>query len=589
MKPSPPNARPDTSVLRAAELIKQGKAAQAEPALRRRVQSAPGDANANRLLAIVLVQLGKASQAEFFARRAAESTESAAALDALGTVLAALGKLDEAVGVFERAVGLDPARASLHNGLGGALLNSKRYDEAAAAYRRARELSPENPAYWRHESAALGRALRTEEGAAVLREGVARFPDDLTLRSQLASLLNYLDVPPEEVRKQHVRVGALLERAIRSSPTFANARDPERPLRVGLLSADWFEHPVPHFLGPLFDHPHSGLRLIGYDASPKRDHVTERLRSLAAGWRVLDGLSDPAVAELMRKDAIDVAVDLGGHTLGARGAALAWGGAPVQISYLGYPNTTGMSAIGWRLVDSSTDPPGAERWSTEQLLRMDPCFLCFAPPLGSCDPAPPPSISRGHVTFGSFNNPVKISGTTIDLWSRVLRAVPGSSLVIKGVGLEVPAQRERLIAALAATGVETLRVRCLPTTRTAAEHLASYHEIDVALDTYPYHGTTTTCEALWMGAPVVTLEGPTHASRVGVSLLKNAGCEDWIARTSAEYVDLAARLALQGPERAALRVQLRERVARGSLGDTRGFVARFERMIREAWRAWALR
>jgi protein O-GlcNAc transferase len=573
-------------VLRAAELISQGRGAQAEPLLRRRVQSAPGDLEANRLLAIALLHAGKPAQAEFFARRAAESN-TAPALDALGTVLVAAGKPEEAVEVFTRAVAAQPAWPGFHNGLGGALLNCRRYDEAAAAYGRARELDPTNVVYWRQESAALGRGWRLTEALLRLREGVARFPDDLTLRTQLVSVLNYVEASPARIRAEHVPLGRLFDRTGSVAPTFTVSRERDRPLRVGLVSADWYEHPVAHFVSPLFEHPHPGMQLFVYDSSPRHDAVTDRLRARATRWRSIAGIADHSVAEQMRRDGIDVGIDLGGHTLESRVGILAHHGAPVQVSYLGYPATTGMRAIGWRLVDSATDPPGAEQWCSEHLIRLDPSFLCFLPPAGAPEPGPLPSRERGCVTFGSFNNPAKLSAHTIALWSRVLAAVPGSMLVLKGVGLEIASIRKRIADAFADAGLERSRIRFLTTTPSTREHLAAYHAIDIALDPFPYHGTTTTCEALWMGVPVVTLAGEAHASRVGVSILQGIACAEWIAHSPEDYVRIAAGLARDEARRAALRPSLRDRILRAPLGDAEGFVARFERAIRSAWECWA--
>jgi len=580
------NSRPDASVIRAAELIQQGKASQAEPGLRRRLASVPGDAQANRLLAIVLLNTGKAAQAEYFAKRAAELAEDAAAMDALGTVYSVLNRLDDAVRAFSRGIELDARLPSLHNGLGGALLNARRYDDAAAAFGRARAIQPENPVYWRHEGAALARAGRTDEALALFASGIARFPDDVGLRMQRVGMLNYADEPRASVRQEHVELGTRLDRLGGTPPVFANAKDPGRVLRIGLLSADLFEHPVARFVAPLFTRGHPGLELFVYDASRKRDGVTARLKSLAKGWREVDAATDARIAETMRADRIDVAIDLGGHTLGSRIAALAHRCAPVQATYLGFPNTTGMISIGWRLVDGHTDPPGAEPWCTERLLRLDPCFLCFEDWMNefACG-AQSPRPDR-PITFGSFNNPAKLSNTTLALWGRVLGAVPGSTLIIKGVGLELPEFRERLQGQASAAGLDPARVRCLPTTPGMAEHLAAYREIDVALDTYPYHGTTTTCEAMWMGVPVVTLAGETHVSRVGVSLLHAAGVPEHIADSPEAYVSIAKSLAGDTAARARLRTELPERLRRGPLGDGAGFVARFENAVRTAWRAW---
>ena len=554
--------------------------------MRARVRKAPADADAARLLGLALLNTGKAEQAVYFTGKALQLSPSPAACDAHATVLVVVGRLDEAERVFRAGIGADAGLPSLHNGLGGALLNQKKYDEAAEAFARARAIDPDSVVYLRQHAAAMVRAHRTAEAMSLLREGVTRFPEDVVLRTQLVSALNYEDVNPSE-RLEHARaLGALFARAAGPRPEFANAKDPARALRVGLLSADWVDHPVAHFMSPLLERTPAGLSLHIYDASPKRDATTARLRGLAAGWREVVSLGDAAVAALMRKDGIDIAVDLGGHTVGSRVAVMAFHPAPVCVSYLGYPATTGMAGVGWRAVDSLTDPPGSEAWHTEQLLRLDPCFLCFRPPAEAPEVTPLPAATRRRVTFGSFNNPAKLSPRVLALWSRVLRDVPGSGLLLKGVGFEIPAVRERLRAAAEGAGIEPSRLEVLPTTRTPAEHLGTYARVDIALDTYPYHGTTTTCEALWMGVPVVTLEGPVHVSRVGVSLLRAAGCPEWIASDEDAYVRVALGLAADPAALARVRAGLRQRVAASPLADEAAFNARFEAALRSTWGAW---
>jgi len=582
-------ALPDPSVLRAADLITQGKSAQAEPVLRRHLQKHAGDPDGCRLLALALLNTGRADQAEFFARRAMDLAPSAAACDALGTTLVVLAKLDEAVAAFQRGITLDASLPSLHNGLGGALLNSRRYDESAQAFARARALAPGSVIFWRQHAAALVRAHRADEAIALLREGCGVFPEDLILRTQLVSTLNYADVPALD-RLEHSRaLGRLFDRAGGKAPTFANTRDPARRLRVGLLSGDWFDHPVAHFISPLFTHRPAGLDLYVYDASRKRDHINRRLRPLAQAWREVDRLGDAAVAARMRADGIDLAVDLGGHTIDSRVAVMAFHPAPVGVAYPGYPGTTGMSSVGWRLVDHHTDPPGADAWHTERLAHLDPCFLCFPPPEGAPEVAAPPAGRDGPITFGSFNNPSKLSASVLQLWARVLGATPGSTLLLKGVGFEVPAVRERLQRAAAEAGIDPTRLTVLPITATPAEHLATYARVDIALDTSPYHGTTTTCEALWMGVPVVTLAGETHVSRVGVSLLSAVGLPEWIAASPDAYLALASGLARDRAALAAHRGSLRGRMLASALCDQPGFASRFEASLRSAWRDWCAR
>jgi predicted O-linked N-acetylglucosamine transferase (SPINDLY family) len=256
------------------------------------------------------------------------------------------------------------------------------------------------------------------------------------------------------------------------------------------------------------------------------------------------------------------------------------------VTYLGYPSTTAIPNFGWRFVDAITDPPGAEDSATERLVRLDKSFLCYRPPADAPEPSQGPAASGQPITFGSFNAPMKIGTGTLDAWARVLREVPGSRLLLKGRPFGDAGVRRRVQDELAGRGIDAQRIEFALWTPTIRDHLACYSRVDVALDTFPYNGTTTTCEALWMGVPVVTLEGRMHAGRVGASLLTAVGKPELIARTTDEYVALAARLARDPGRLASLRFSLREKMATSPLRDETGHAARFEAALRSAWREW---
>jgi predicted O-linked N-acetylglucosamine transferase (SPINDLY family) len=316
------------------------------------------------------------------------------------------------------------------------------------------------------------------------------------------------------------------------------------------------------------------------------DDTTAALAPRFAGWRDVAAMGGDALADLIRRDRIDVLIDLAGLTGGTCVAVMASRPAPVQVTYLGYPDTTGVPGVDYRLTDALADPPGAEAFASETLLRLPGCLLCLEPPAGA-----PPVTTRpeqGPVVFGSFNNPTKISDATLALWRGVLDAAPGSRLAIKGKGLAEPRCRAAFERRLAQAGLPADRTRLLGYASTQAAHLAAYGEVDIALDTFPYAGTTTTCEALWMGVPVVTLAGRTHASRMGASLLTAAGRPGWVAATPPEYARLAARLAGDRHALAETRASLREQTARSPLCNASRFVRRFEEALRDAWRARAL-
>ena len=297
-------------------------------------------------------------------------------------------------------------------------------------------------------------------------------------------------------------------------------------------------------------------------------------------WRPVTGRSDSEVADLIRADGIDILVDLAGHTAHHRLLAFARRPAPVQVTWLGYPGTTGLDVFDARLVDAITDPPGAERFASEPLLRLPGPFLCYASTHG----APPVAPGRARsVTFGSFNNPTKLNLPLIERWSEILAAVPDSRLLLKGRTFDDPAIAARWRAAFVGHGIGAARVECRGWNPTTNDHLAAYGEVDIALDNVPYNGTTTTCEALWMGVPVVTLAGDRHSSRVGASLLGAVGLDGLVARDWPGYLATAIRLAADGEERSRLRASLRGRMERSPLMDARRFAQAVERAYRALW------
>jgi predicted O-linked N-acetylglucosamine transferase (SPINDLY family) len=333
---------------------------------------------------------------------------------------------------------------------------------------------------------------------------------------------------------------------------------------------------------PIFaHHDHSRFEIVCFADVTGQDDVTQQLRARADAWHVTVGRSHAEVAELIRRERIDLLIDLAGHTAHTRLIVFAHRPAPVQATYLGYPDTTGLSAMDWRLTDAHADPPGdADALHTERLYRLPDTAWCFRPERDAPAVAPLPAESAGHVTFGSFNNFGKVNAAVLDAWAQVLAAVPRARLLIKAASLRDQPTRQRLVDALAVRGVEPGRVEAVESVKGEREHLALYGRVDIALDTFPYHGTTTTCEALWMGVPVVTLAGPTHASRVGVSLLSSVGLAEQIAPDVAGYVAIAAGLAGDLSSLAQLRRTLRERMLASPLMDAPRFTAHLESAYR---------
>ena len=508
----------------------------------------------------------------------------------LGNALTEQGRLDEAIVAFQAALTLQPDYAKAHNNLGYALLEQGSIEEAIACFRRALRLQPD----YADAHNNLGNALKDQgqiaASIAAYRQTLALRPDDVAAHDNLLLNLHYpAEQNAEEIFQEHCRWDSVHTRSLTDRrEAHANDPSPERRLRIGYVSPDFRTHPVATFFEHLLaTHDSAQVEIFCYADLLRADAVTARLKEKSANWRVITGMPDAQVAELVRQDRIDLLVDLAGHTAFNRLPVFARKPAPVQVTWLGYCDTTGMPAMDYRLTDAHADPPGStERFHTEQLVRLPACAWCFRPP----DEAPPvvaPPVARtGHVTFGSFNSRAKITTAMLTLWSRIVLAVPGAHLLLKNPSLQDRATQLQTLRLLEQAGLPAERITLLGRTPTIAEHLASYARVDLALDTFPYLGTTTTCEALWMGVPVITLAGQTHASRVGVSLLTNAGLPELIAQDADDYLRLAVQLATDPTRLADLRATLRDRMAASPLMDAPRFARNLEAAYREMWRKW---
>jgi protein O-GlcNAc transferase len=505
----------------------------------------------------------------------------------IGLVLADLGRAVEAEAAHRQAIALDPSFAQAHDSLGLALQGQERLGEAVDSYRRALALRPGYAVATTNLATALQAQGRLDEAIEALRGVLAANP---TLAAAHSNLLMVLQYSPEQAGASLLRESQAWGKAHGSGAApraHTNARDPERPLRIGYVSADFRAHSCAWFLEPLLAaHDQSRYIVACFFGAAHPDAVTDRFKRVASVWRETAGLSDAAFADLVAGEGIDILVDCTGHTAASRLPAFALKPAPVQVTWLGYPGTTGLPAIDYRLADAVADPPGAEEFSSETLVRLPRGFLCYGPPASAPDVAPLPARKAGHVTFGSFNNPAKMNAGVIAAWASALAAVPGSRLVLKAKQFSDAATRALFLERLTAGGCEAGSVDLLAAVKGLDAHLAHYGRVDIALDPFPYNGTTTTCEALWMGVPVVTLCGERHASRVGASLLTRVGLEALIVGEVDGYVAAAVRLAGDLDHLAALRAGLRERMAASPLTDAARFARDMEDAYREMWRRY---
>jgi len=579
----------------AVALHRAGRAEDALVHYRRAVAGAPGDPVCGMALAFALSGLGRHDEAERGLRPLAlRHPRHFELLDLWGIVLQRCGRSADAIAATRQAVRANPSFVRGWCNLGLALLNAARPTEALACFDHALGLEPARAGAHQGRAMALQHLGRIPESVAAYGAAIAADPKNLQARSYRLMALHYLDgVTREQLWAEHQEFGQHAQAPF-AKPAGAGLRSDWSPgelaargapphqlprLRLGFISPDLREHSVAYFLEPLLAHlDREQFEIFLYHDHFVVDAVSERLRA-RAHWRHLVGRSDAEAERVIRSDRLDVAVELAGHTGLNRLPLLARRLAPVQISYLGYPDTTGVPAIDYRLVDAVTDPIGeADAFHSEQLIRFAPVAWTYAPPAEA--PALPAAVDRSPV-FGSCNNLAKLSQETLAGWGRLLQAVPTARLLLKNAGLSQPEIAAEMRGRLTTAGVDVARVEFAERTPGVAEHLAFYARLDVALDSFPYHGTTTTCEALWMGVPVVTLSGDRHCARVGASLLTAIGHPEWIARNWGEYVEIAAGLAVRRPDRAAVRAEM----AASSLLDHAGQAARLAAALRQCWAA----
>lgn len=565
-----------------------GRNDEAAAAYREALALDPGHAKAANNLGALRQLAGDLAQAKQYYEQAVGADPGLfQALINLADLHKRLGSASRAIPWLRKALEREPRHPDLHCALVEALAFIFRLDEALECSRVALEVAPQ------YERAHFGMANvlqamgRTRESEVAMREALRLKPDFVAAHSNLLFYLHYHhgndpELLFEEHREWNRRHAASLPRQRLPRP---DAMAGNRRLRIAYVSPNLHRHSVAYFLEPLLEaHDRSAFEVHAYSNVSNADEVTARLKTHCDAWTEIFDLGDEEVARRIAADRIDILVDLAGHTAGGRLGVFARKPAPVQATWLGYPDTTGLDAMDWRFTDAIADPPGdADRHCSERLLRLDRGFLCYRAPELAPEVAEPPSIRSGNITFGSFNNLAKLTPELVALWARLLARLPGSRIVIKAHGLASDGVQRAMRERFAAAGVAEDRVTLLDAERAVRHHLERYAEMDIALDSFPYHGTTTTFEALWMGVPVVVLEGRAHVSRVGVSILRHLGLDELVARDADDYIAKAAALAADPERLARLRAGLRDRLRESPLMDARAFARSIEAAYRRMW------
>jgi predicted O-linked N-acetylglucosamine transferase (SPINDLY family) len=553
------------------------------------LEISPDLSEAHNNLGNVLMQKGKAAEAiSSYGMAVRCGPQNAEAHCNMGNALQGLGRFNDAIGWYKKAIQIRPHHAASHNNMGAALKALGRLEEAVFCHQKALRLDPENAEV--HNN--LGRVSKAQgnvrEAIQCYRKALEIRPAYVESHSNLLFAMQYdPDIGSMEIFsesqawwRQHgaPHAGKFVHR---------NHLDPSRRLRVGYVSPDFREHSVSYFFLPLLEGHHpDAVETFCYADVKRPDSMTTRIKELADHWVSIVGLTDDAVARRIYNDQIDILVDLAGHTANNRLLVFARKPAPVQATWLGYPNTTGMPVMDYRLTDDIADPVGeADRYCTEQLVRLPQGFLCYAPPDGARDISPLPALREGRVTFGSFNNLPKVNEKVVVIWSHILRRVSESSLLLKSKSLIDKSSRRRYLELFSTYGISAERIQFEPYTRTTQEHLSRYNRMDIGLDPFPYNGTTTTCEALWMGVPVITLKGNRHSARVGASILTRVGLKELISTTEEDYIKSAVALAADLERLKELRARMRARLIGSPLCDASSFAGVVEESYQTMWKA----
>jgi protein O-GlcNAc transferase len=539
----------------ARRMLQGGRFDQAAFVYRQVVQQQPANYEAQLHLGVALAQMGQLDEAERALREASRLRPNDPTPFAnLGNVYRQRERLGEAIEAFETALKFAPSTAALYQNLGSAYRDAGRLDDAVASFRRALELQP---SFHR-------------------------------VHSNLVYLLYYHPAyTSEAVFAEHQTWGRLHADPLRPADVVhANPPVAERRLRIGYVSPDLRNHVIGRYFEPLLEHhDRDRFEVFCYSDVARPDDLTARLRAQASAWRETRTLGDEQLADLVRRDGIDILVDLTLHMSGSRLLAFARKPAPVQITYLAYPGTSGMGAMDYKLTDVFLDPPGmTEKYHSESLLRLPASYWCYTPPPECPDVGPAPVLARGGaVTFAALNSFTKINGEVLRLWSKVLNATPRSRLMVLLPGGEHGNDATR--AMFRDCGIADDRVVLLER-RARADFLRYFGEADVSLDPFPYNGHTTTLDSLWIGVPVVTLEGNSAVGRAGVSVLSNLGMPGCVARTPEQYVEIAIRLANDPARLTELRKTLRQRMAASPLVDGARLAKDVEALYRRAWGKW---
>jgi len=571
-----------------AALKDQGKLKDAIQAFSKVIQLKPDYIEAYYNRGVVLQELGQLSKAVDSYNKAIQlKPDYAQAYNNSGLALQELGQLDKALKSCEQAIQLKPDYAQAYNNRGVVLQELEQLDKALNSYEQAIQLKPDFAEAYNNRGNTLKEIGQVDEAIDSYDKAIQFKPDYAVAYSNRNFALNYSsELTQTDIFQKHLEFEKQFGRKIlenKLNPLFSKRRNTR--LKVGYISADFNNHSVGYFFEPLLkSHDKGSIEVYCYYNNARADDTTKRLMEESEHWRSIVGMNDKDVVNLIRKDSIDILVDLVGHTAKNRLTVFTYKPAPIQVTWLGYPNTTGLSAIDYRFTDDVVDPIGrTDDLHSEKLIRLQNGFLCYQgdkllPPNSAL-----PCLKREHITFGSFNNLSKVTHQVVKIWSKILQSVPNSHLLLKSKQLSDAKTKSRYIEMFKHEGIPENRLELYSWLPGKEEHMELYNSIDIGLDPFPYNGTTTTCEALWMGVPVITMFGNLHAGRVGASIMTHANLENLIAMGTDEYVNMAVKYANNTDYLVKLRNELRSKILRSALCDNNAFAKNIEKAYQEMY------
>jgi predicted O-linked N-acetylglucosamine transferase (SPINDLY family) len=563
---------------------KVGDLLSAEAAFRAVTQMEPQVGQAHLRLGDVLLRLGRIQDGLVeFQRYSAAYPADPRGLYNLALALANDAKPADAQEALHKALKLKPDYAEAHNALGLALEMLGRKDDALFHYLKAVELKPDLADAWSNMGTNLVEQSRTAEATDCYRKSLAARPDAPAIHGNLLLTLNYDSrLSPEQVRDEHLAWAARFASPVQPPPVPHLPHDPERKLRIGYVSADFRDHTVAGFIEALLTHhDRDRFEVFAFPNVPRPDATTEKLKGLADHWKPIFGVTEDEAATRIEADKIDVLVDLGGHTAGNRLLTFAYHPAAVQATVFGYPNTTGVGAMDFRITDAISDPPGmTEAFYTETLLRLPDLPWVYRPPAEASAVTPLPAASRKGFTFGCLNNAAKISDACVDAWTKLIQGAPGSKLVL--LAGQSPSALKKLADRFARAGILRERIELI-NRLPRDQYFERYSTFDLALDPFPYNGGVTTCDALWMGVPVLTVAGTNYVSRQGVLQMTRVGLPEFVAESADALPALGKLWMGKRDELAAIRAGLRDRLSASPLCDATKYVRNLEAALRAEW------